>query len=155
MKFYFTSVASAVVYGEASSTTYKNYVFIRQGRPYSTAVISNLLQRHFSRAIQVPFGLNEYRQLATAFMNAKLKHKIALSVEEVIEDDDTLFDAQAGHSTQIAQAHYAKSQYGFKSIDSIVLENFFKCSVEWQGLLGMYWYMTDKRNKEVVVEEQY
>ena len=71
-------------------------------------------------------------------MNAKLKHKITLSVEDITQDDENLFDAQAGHSTQIAQAHYAKSQYGFKNIDSIVLENFFKCSVEWQGLLGMY-----------------
>ena len=131
-------MTSAVVYDEGRSRAYKNYIFVRQGRQYSTAVISNLLQRRFASIMQVPFGLNEYRQLATAFMNAKLNHKITLSVDEITQDDDALFDAQAGHSTQIAQAYYAKSQYGFKSIDSIVLENFFKCSVEWQGLLGLY-----------------
>jgi hypothetical protein len=95
-----------------------------------------LLQRHFLSALQVSIGLNEYRQLATAFMNAKLNHKIALTLDEVIQDDVNLFDAQAGHSTQVAHAHYGKSQYAYKSIDSLVLENFFKCSVEWQVLLG-------------------
>jgi hypothetical protein len=46
-------------------------------------------------------------------MNAKLKHKITLSVDEITQDNDALFDAKAGHSTQIAQDHYAKSQYRF------------------------------------------
>jgi hypothetical protein len=59
-----------------------------------------LLQRHFLSALQVSIGLNEYRQLATAFMNAKLNHKIALTLDEVIQDDVNLFDAQAGHSTK-------------------------------------------------------
>jgi hypothetical protein len=72
-------------------------------------------------------------------MNGKLNHKITLSMDEISQDDeDALFDTQDAYSNQIAQAHYAKSQYGFKSIHSIVLENFFKCSVEWHGWLGMY-----------------
>ena len=44
--------------------------------------------------MQLPFGLNEYRQLATAFMNAKLKHKITLSVDKITQDYDALFEAK-------------------------------------------------------------
>ncbi|CAO3666915.1 unnamed protein product [Umbelopsis vinacea] len=65
-------------------------------------------------------------------MNGKLNHKITLSMDEISQDDedalfdtqddeDALFDAQDAYSSQIAQAHHAKSQYGFKSIHSIVL----------------------------------
>lgn len=89
-----------MVYGEDCSKAYRKYVYVRQGQQYSTTVISNLLQRHFLSALQVSIGLNEYRQLATAFMNAKLNHKIALTLDEVIQDDVNLFDAQAGHSTK-------------------------------------------------------
>jgi hypothetical protein len=81
-------------------------------------------------------GVNQYRQVATGFMMTKLKHQIKLSIEEVVEEEETLFDAQAGHSAEVAAIHYAKSQFSFKHVDSVMLQHFFKCSVEWQTLLG-------------------
>jgi hypothetical protein len=124
------------VYGEQVSNLYKYYLFVRKGKQYTSEVISNLLQAETLSVTSASIGINQYRQVAAGFMMTKLKHQIKLSIEEVVEEEETFFDAQAGHSAEVAAMHYAKSQFSFKHVDSVMLQHFFKCSVEWQTLLG-------------------
>jgi hypothetical protein len=144
-------VAANILYGPEASNLYKYYLFIRRGKQYTSEMISNLFQAESLRVMGVSIGVNQYRQVAIAFMTTKLKHQIKLSIEEVVEEDETLFDAQAGHSAEVAAMHYAKSQFSFKHVDSVMLQHFFKCSVEWQTLLGELLFLSFTRLASKVI----
>jgi hypothetical protein len=116
---------------------YRYYLFVRRGRLFISETISNLLQKKAIEKMGFSLGVNQYRHVAIGFMETRLKHQVKLSLQAVIEEEDqTLFDAQAGHSAAVAAKHYAVSQYDFKSVTSIQLQHFAKCSAEWQLLLG-------------------
>jgi hypothetical protein len=120
-----------------SPEVYRYHLFVRRGRLYSGDAITNLLQRVSSDVMGVSIGVSLYRHVAIGFMRAKLQMKIATGIDEVFEEEQELdlFDAQAGHSSQVA-ANYARSQFDFKSLSSDLVQEFLRCSVEWQMLLG-------------------
>jgi hypothetical protein len=82
-------------------------------------------------------GVNQHRHVAIGFMRAKLQMKIATGIDEVVEEENELdvFDAQAGHSSEVA-VNYARSHFDFKSLSSEMVQEFLKCSAQWQNLLG-------------------
>jgi hypothetical protein len=120
-----------------SPEVYRYHLFVRRGRLYSGDAITNLLQRVSSDVMGVSIGVSLYRHVAIGFMRATLHMKIATGIDEVFEEEQELdlLDAQAGHSSEVA-ANYARSQFDFKSLSSDLVQEFLRCSVEWQMLLG-------------------
>jgi hypothetical protein len=120
-----------------SPEVYRYHLFVRRGRLYSGDAITNLLQRVSSDVMGVNIGVSLYRHVAIGFMRATLHMKIATGIDEVFEEEQELdlLDAQAGHSSEVA-ANYARSQFEFKSLSSDLVQEFLRCSVEWQMLLG-------------------
>jgi hypothetical protein len=90
--------------------------------------LSDRLQIYTSQHGMHGLGLQEYRQVATAFMKKHLKYHG--------DDDINLFlDAQAGHSKRIAETEYAISTEDHRQITTEVLHQYFLVSTEWQKLL--------------------
>ena len=76
-------------------------------------------------------GFQEYRQVATAFMEKHLEYKLDDSDNNV----DAIFDVQAGHSSRTAGMEYARSTEDHRQVGREAMHQFFLVSMQWQDLL--------------------
>ena len=82
-------------------------------------------------------GFQEYRQVATAFMEKHLKHR---------EDDaESWLDIQAGHSGHTREMEYARSTEDHRQVSREAMHKFFLISTEWQRLLLVKWLQSFMR----------
>jgi hypothetical protein len=72
-------------------------------------------------------GFQEYRQVATAFMEKHLKHRE--------DDSDSWLDLQAGHSSHTREMEYARSTEDHRQVSREAMHKFFLISTEWHRLL--------------------
>jgi hypothetical protein len=72
-------------------------------------------------------GFQEYRQVATAFMERHLKHRE--------DDSDSWLDIQAGHSSHTREMEYARSTEDHRQVSREAMHKFFLISKEWHKLL--------------------
>jgi len=93
--------------------------------------LSDLLQTYTSEHGMRGLGFQEYRQVATAFMEKHLKYKVDDSDNNV----NTIFDVQAGHSSRTAGMEYARSTEDHRQVGREAMHKFFLVSMQWHDLL--------------------
>lgn len=93
--------------------------------------LSDLLQTYTSEHGMRGLGFQEYRQVATAFMEKHLKYKVDDSDNNV----NAIFDVQAGHSSRTAGMEYARSTEDHRQVGREAMHKFFLVSMQWQDLL--------------------
>ena len=69
----------------------------------------------------------EYRQVATAFMEKHLKQRE--------DESDSWLDSQAGHSSHKREMEYARSTEDYRQVSREAMYKFFLVSKEWHKLL--------------------
>lgn len=93
--------------------------------------LSGLLKKYTSTGGLPGLGFQEYRQVATAFMERHLKFK----VNEMQNIWDAIYDLQAGHSSHTAGTAYAIASTDHRSISRDALHKYFLASKGWYELL--------------------
>ena len=68
-------------------------------------------------------GFQEYRQVATAFMEKHLKYNV-----DDPDDGDCMLDRQAGHSSRTAGMEYARSTEDHRQVGREEMHGFFLAS---------------------------
>ncbi len=99
--------------------------------------LSTRLQIYLSENGMRALGLQEYRQVATAFMKRHLKYNAD-------DDINTFLDAQSGHSKRIAEREYAISMEDHSQLSTEAMHQYFLVSTEWQRLLSNKKSQVDK-----------
>ena len=90
--------------------------------------LSDRLQIYTSGHGMHGLGFQEYRQVATAFMEKHLKYKLD-------EFEDSMLDIQAGHTSRTAGMEYARSTEDHRQVGREVMHKFYLVSNAWQRLL--------------------
>lgn len=94
--------------------------------------LSSLLQIYTSEYGMRGLGFQEYRQIATAFMEKHLKYKV--------DDSDNMLNAfldiQAGHSFRTTGLEYVRSTEDHRQVSREAMHQFFLVSKQWQDLLS-------------------
>ena len=93
--------------------------------------LSGILKYETSLAGMPSIGFREYRQIATAFMEKHLKHKLVNDSIQV----DNMYDLQAGHSSLTTEVNYAIGDTDHRFVTREALHQFFLRSKSWFGLL--------------------
>ena len=97
----------------------------------NTNNITSNLERVFSIIGVAPLTISEYRHVVIALIEKNLR------LNNNIIDLDDLYDEQAGHSHSIAVNNYVTSQYDTRVTTRDSIQEFYKCSIKWQELLGI------------------
>jgi hypothetical protein len=92
--------------------------------------ISDRLQLATSTHKMHGLGLQEYRQVATAFMEVHIKE-----VNNVQKDSTSLLDTQAGHSARTRQMEYARSTEDHRQVGRDTMHEYYLISNKWHELL--------------------
>ncbi|KAF9013002.1 hypothetical protein BDZ89DRAFT_914984, partial [Hymenopellis radicata] len=129
--------------------SYSKYIFVLSGDYMRAAKYSSALSRHTERTLFTPLGLRDVRQLLDSVLKQTTRSSFdegdeGLSLEEGI-------DQQTGHSSSVAQRHYAVD---FGAIDSAslgMLTLFQSVSVRWHCAMG---FACPSLAKEVAVVKQ-
>ena len=96
----------------------------------------NMLRVEFKKTISTWFhegkaiGISQYRQLAVAMARFHLTDTVLQ-----FDQDNCVYDLQAGHSTRIANQRYGRDQYTHIDIDPDVVRHFERASDSWQDLV--------------------
>jgi hypothetical protein len=93
--------------------------------------LSNLLQTYTSSHGMHGLGFREYRQVASAFMEKHLKYK----EDEGEIAQNAVLDMQAGHSSAMAGAHYARATEDHRQVSRELMHQYYLVSREWGTLL--------------------
>ena len=94
--------------------------------------LSDTLKLVTSASKDIPeLGYRDYRQVATAFMEKHIKHK----VDAETESGDNVLDLQAGHSTATATTRYAVGKTDHRIVTRDMLFAFRIASKAWHKLM--------------------
>jgi integrase len=118
------------VYEEEKYKLYKNYLFVKKGVVINTSNITSYLEQAFSLVGVNSLTISEYRHVVIALME---KH---LRIDTELLKKNDLYDEQAGHSHSMAVSKYAISQYDTRVATRDAIQEYYKCSIKWQELLG-------------------
>ena len=94
--------------------------------------LSDLLKTHTSKRKMCPLGYREYRQVAIAFMEKHLKYK---ADGLVWEDEENIFDLQAGHVGRTVESHYAGSSRDSRIVGRERMHQYYQASKKWSMFL--------------------
>ncbi|KAG8701081.1 hypothetical protein FRC08_004290 [Ceratobasidium sp. 394] len=89
-------------HGAKARDVHNLYVFTQNGKQSEGELLSNELRRWFTQHLKCPFGSRLYRQFAVA-----LSRRLMPGAQRVWRRTQNLVDAQAGHTSQMAEQHYA------------------------------------------------
>lgn len=92
--------------------------------------LSDLLKIETSSHKMRGLGFQEYRQVATAFMEKHMKYKV-----DEMRGVDAILDRQAGHSSRTAARAYAVASDDHGSVGREEMHLYYLASEEWQELL--------------------
>ena len=94
--------------------------------------LSGLFKQYTSQHEMHGLGFQEYRQVATSFMEMHLKYK-----EDYLEkDQDSLWDFQAGHSSKTAGNAYARAYKDHRMVSRDVMHHYYLISNDWNDLIS-------------------
>jgi hypothetical protein len=94
--------------------------------------LSNLLKQFTAKNNMRPLGIQEYRQVITAFMEKHLRYK---SLDDGIPSGDNIFNLQAGHGDRVTNKNYAVALGDSQEITRDKWHYFNLASEDLQGLL--------------------
>ncbi|KAG9097293.1 hypothetical protein FRC06_007719, partial [Ceratobasidium sp. 370] len=89
-------------HGAKARDVHNLYLFTQNGKQSEAEFLSNELRRWFTQHLKCPFGSRLYRQFAVA-LSRRLMH----GAQRVWTRTQNLVDAQAGHTSEMANQHYA------------------------------------------------
>jgi hypothetical protein len=98
---------------------------------WSGDYLSGLLKQYTSQNGMPGLGFQDYRQVATAFMEKHLKYK----TDELQTIWDAIYDLQAGHSSRTAGIAYAIGTKDHRSLSRDAIYQFYLASKGWHELL--------------------
>jgi len=106
---------------------YETYLWVSRGGRQDSNEIRRAFQNTFQKIFNINLSFSQYRHVHIAFMNEHLKCKI----DDYSED----FDEQAGHSSEVADQYYARSNFtvDHESRKSYVIKLIL--SFKWMALL--------------------
>ena len=94
--------------------------------------LSDLLKTFTVQNGMRPLGLQEYRQVAIAFMEKHLGYKVK---DGELDEYENIFNLQAGHSSRTTNVHYAVATGDSRLITREGMHYFCLASEAWQQLL--------------------
>ena len=89
--------------------------------------LSDLLKVHTSKNKMHGLGFREYRQVAIAFMEKHLKHKLNEPWEQV----ENVFNLQAGHVGRTVEKHYAGASGDSRVVGREAMHQYYLASKAW------------------------
>ena len=93
--------------------------------------LSGLFKQYTSQHEMHGLGFQEYRQVATAFMEVHLKYK----GDYLQKDQDSTWDLQAGHSSKTAGIAYARAYNDHRMVSRDAMHQFYHISNDWNDLI--------------------
>jgi hypothetical protein len=94
--------------------------------------LSDLLKVHTSKNKMRPLGFREYRQIAVAFMEKHLRYKVdGFDWEE----EENVFNLQAGHVGRTVESHYAGSSKDSRIVGRERMHQYYLASKAWYRFL--------------------
>ena len=93
--------------------------------------LSELFKQYTSQYEMHGLGFQEYRQVATAFMEQHLKYK----GNYLEKDQDSTWDLQAGHSSKTAGIAYARAYNDHRMVSRDAMHQFYLISNDWNDLI--------------------
>ena len=99
---------------------------------WSGDYLSDLLKQYTSQSGMPSLGFQDYRQVATAFMEQHLKYK-SYELQKIW---DAIYDLQAGHSSKTAGNSYAVGTKDHRSVSRDAMHRFYLVSKRWHELLS-------------------
>ncbi|EEB05000.2 hypothetical protein SJAG_05105 [Schizosaccharomyces japonicus yFS275] len=107
----------------------KTSVFLKNGSTLPINGVSEVVSKYFQEVLGLSMGLRIYRDVATYFKERFLEGPQQAQL--------STYDAQAGHTRQVAVSIYGRSDAVMSSMDTDVLPNAYTASINWQSLLGL------------------
>jgi len=121
----------------AAVKLYRTRVFVSWGKPWTAALLSNILKAWFKKGLNIPMGIRMYRHFATA-----LQHRYIRYIKHTDpEDIQAAADGQAGRTLETSEGNYAierKAQNASKRI-----RDFELVSAYWHEMCGLDTYPPD------------
>jgi hypothetical protein len=114
----------------SNNEVYRYAAFVKKGKAVSDTVVRATITRIMRRYLELPMTFSAYRHVAIAFART-LQHR------DNLDDWAFLFDSQAGHSTDIADIHYAVSVDQVAGLGTDAVTRFRLAANLWHTFLGI------------------
>jgi len=107
--------------------TYSTYLWVSRGSRLDSNELGRIFQNVLLDKFQFKVTIGQYRHVHIAFMNEHLK----LKIDDFSED----FDEQAGHSSETADQHYARTNFHLDQETRNSYQIKLKTSFKWMKFL--------------------
>ncbi|KAL8679402.1 MAG: hypothetical protein Q9186_004313 [Xanthomendoza sp. 1 TL-2023] len=120
------------------------FMWTTKGKASETKRLTSALVRCTKEHLGVEVGTQNWRHIACAIARDKLKDGNPLDLD-LEDEDEWVFDAQAGHSGAIASAHYAVRSDMLHGLTTDSTMKFRKASQLWHN----FWGLTSKTSERL------
>jgi hypothetical protein len=121
----------------AAVKLYRTRVFVSWGKPWTGALLSNILKAWFKKGLNIPMGIRMYRHFATSLQRRYIRYIKHTDPEDI----QAAADGQAGRTVETSEGNYAierKVQNASKRI-----RDFELVSAYWHEMCGLDTYPPD------------
>ena len=119
----------SILNGTEAARTHRECLFSENGVPFSESTVRSTLASEFSKA-RIPLTTAQFRQWAIAMTRLHLKYPSQRSV--------SYFDEQCGHSENIGDTHYGRSERDHRLVTPSDIHYFRDCSRKWHQLVSFF-----------------
>ena len=103
---------------------------------FTSKFLTNILCETFYKYVNAKITINNWRHMAIAMVEFKIRNVQKLSNDDFGDDDDDVWDYQCAHNPSVAKNHYANDK-SLPDIGVTSFASFRRISQRWHQFLGL------------------